>query len=89
MLMILWSLDTITRTLRTYLIYCLDGIPSGANIKTSQVIHARNKQRLRATVPFKLMGQQMEFVEDYKYLGCWMNEFSNHNKTVEAHSCGG
>ena len=26
----------------------------------------------------------MEYVSDYKYLGCWVNEFCNNKKTVEA-----
>ncbi len=26
----------------------------------------------------------MEYVENYKYLGCWINEFGNNAKTVQA-----
>ena len=26
----------------------------------------------------------MQYVEHYKYLGCWLNEHSNNQKTVEA-----
>ena len=26
----------------------------------------------------------MEYVANYKYLGCWINEFGSNDKTVEA-----
>ncbi len=55
-----------------------------ANIKKSQVIHHRNHQRRRCIYPVRLMNQDMEYVADYKYLGCWINEFGNNNCTVEA-----
>ena len=29
-------------------------------------------------------GQELEYVSDYKYLGCWINEFLSNEKTVEA-----
>ncbi len=54
------------------------------NIKKSQTIHHRNPQRRRCQQPLMLSGAEMEYVSDYKYLGCWVNEFSNNNKTVEA-----
>ena len=28
--------------------------------------------------------QEMFYVSDYKYLGCWINEFLNHSKNVDA-----
>ena len=55
-----------------------------ANIKNSQVVHACNRQHPRPTISFNLMGQQMEYVGEYKYLGCWTNEFGNNKKIIEA-----
>ena len=55
-----------------------------ANIKKSQVVHHRRRQKPRCKHPIKLLGQDMEYVEDYKYLGCWVNEKGNNNKTVVA-----
>ena len=54
------------------------------NIKKSQVVHHRNPQKPRCRKVLKLSGENMEFVSDYKYLGCWINEFGNDKKTVEA-----
>ena len=54
------------------------------NIKKSQVIHHRNPQCQRCKEPLILYGSEMEYVEDYKYLGCWVNEFGKDTKTVEA-----
>lgn len=28
--------------------------------------------------------QRLEYVSDYKYLGCWINEFLSNEKTVES-----
>ncbi len=30
------------------------------------------------------MGQEMDYVSDYKYLGCWVNEHGSTDKTVDA-----
>ena len=54
------------------------------NIKKSQVVHHRNHQRPRSVVPLSLSGQVMEYVSNYKYLGCWVNEHDNNDKTVDA-----
>ena len=54
------------------------------NIKKSQVVHHRNPQRPRCASPLYLCGSEMEFVSNYKYLGCYVNEFSNDKKTVDA-----
>ena len=35
-----------------------------------------------------LCGAEMEYVADYKYLGCWVNEFGSDAKTVDALSAG-
>ncbi len=53
-----------------------------ANIKKSQVVHHRNHQRPLCSKKLVLMNQDMEYVSDYKYVGCWVNEYSN--KTFEA-----
>ena len=55
-----------------------------ANIKKSQVVHHRNPQRPRCQVPIALMGENMLYVSDYKYLGCWVNEHDSFDKTVDA-----
>ncbi len=55
-----------------------------ANIKKSQVIHHRNPQRPRHETQLRLMNQNMEYVSEYKYLGCWVSEFSSTYKTVSA-----
>ena len=55
------------------------------NIKKSQVVHHRNPQRKRHQTPLILCGAEMEYVTDYKYLGCWVNEFDNDAKTVDAY----
>ena len=31
-----------------------------------------------------LNGEPMEYVANYKYLGCWVNKFANNTKTVES-----
>ena len=31
----------------------------------------------------------MEYVDNYKYLGCWINEFGNNFKTVQALTAAG
>ncbi len=57
-------------------------------IKKSQVVHHRNPQRKRHPIPLILRGAKMEYVTDYKYLGCWVNEFGSDAKTVDALSAG-
>ena len=53
------------------------------NPSKSQVIHVRNHQRRQCTIPLYACNQQLEYVSDYKYLGCWINEFVSNEKTVE------
>ncbi len=55
-----------------------------ANIKKSQVIHHRSHPRSRCQFLIKLPSQDMEYVSNYKCLGCWVNEFGSNEKTVEA-----
>ncbi len=55
-----------------------------SNIKKSQVVHCRTNRKPRNTTPLYLLGEPMQYVDNYKYLGCWLNEFSNDKKTVEA-----
>ena len=45
------------------------------NIKKYQVVHQRNHQRPRSGASLTLAGQTMEYVSDYKYLRCWVNEW--------------
>ena len=54
------------------------------NIKKFQVVNHRIPQRSRCKQPLILDGKPMEYVDNYKYLVCWVNEFGNHKKTVEA-----
>ncbi len=54
------------------------------NIKKSQVVHHRNPRRPRCNTPLILCNSEMEYVSNYKYLGCWINEFGKDDKTVEA-----
>ncbi len=54
------------------------------NIKKSQVVHHPNHQRPRCQMPLYLMGGELEYVQDYKYLGCWINKVGNNDKTVQA-----
>ena len=58
------------------------------NIKKSQVVHHRNPQRPRCQTELLLNGEPMMYVEHYKYLGCWIHEHGNNNKTVEALTAG-
>ena len=53
------------------------------NIKKSQVLHHCIQQRKRCSVGPYLSGKEMEYVDNYKYVGCWINEFGNDTKTVE------
>ena len=54
------------------------------NIKKSQVVYHRNHQRPLCTFPLKLANKDIEYAANYKYLGCWINEFGKFDKTVEA-----
>ena len=54
------------------------------NIAKSQTVHCRNPQRPKCSVPLVLSGEPMEYVDNYKYLGCWINEFVSNEKTVSA-----
>ena len=55
-----------------------------ANIKKSQVIHYHNQQKPRCQTPIQLLGQDIQYVDNNKYPDCWVNEFGNNAKTVEA-----
>ena len=50
------------------------------NIKKSQVLHHRNHQRKRCTEALYLSDKAMDYVDNNKYLGCWVNEFGNDPK---------
>ena len=55
------------------------------NIKNSQLVPRCNHQCPQCLWPINLMGQTMKYVQDHKYLGCWVKEFGNYEKnTVEA-----
>ena len=54
------------------------------NIKKSQTVHVRNKQRPLSNKHPILDDRPMEYVFNYKYLGCWVNKFNDNTKTVEA-----
>ena len=69
-------LDTLTRWCRKW--------GMRANIAKSQVVHVRNQQRPQCEKDLFLDLQEMIYVSDYKYLGCWINEFLNNTRTVEA-----
>ena len=53
------------------------------NIKKSQVVNHRNLQRPWCKKPLNLSNKDMEYVSNYKYLGCWINNFGNYTKTVK------
>ena len=55
-----------------------------ANIKKSHVVHHRNHRCPLCSRQLVLMNQVMDYVSDYKYLGCWMNEYSDNDKKAEA-----
>ena len=54
------------------------------NASKSQVVHVRNHQRPLCDKDLFLCLRELSYVSDYKYLGCWINEFVNNEKTVEA-----
>ena len=54
------------------------------NIAKSLTVHHQNPQRPRCSQPLVLSGETMKYVDDYKYLGCWINEFGLNEKTVKA-----
>ena len=54
------------------------------NIAKSQVVHVRNHQHPLRDRDLFLDMKEMQYVSDYKYLGCWINEFLNNKKTVYA-----
>ena len=54
------------------------------NIKKSQVVHHRGKRRPRCQKLLVLCGSEMEYVTNYKYFGCWVNEHGEDTKMVEA-----
>ena len=55
-----------------------------ANIKKSQVVQNRNKQRPRNTMPLQPLWQPMNYEENDNYLGCWVNEYGNESQKVES-----
>ena len=54
------------------------------NIAKSLTVHHRNPQRPRCAKPLVLSSETMEYIDNYKYLGCWINEFGLDDKTVSA-----
>ena len=50
----------------------------------SQILHVRNLQRKRCEKDLVACDNTLQYVSDYKYLGCWVNEFVNNKKIVEA-----
>ena len=54
------------------------------NVAKSQVVHVRNPQRPLCSQKLILNGDPLSFVQNYKYLGCWVNEYLNNAKTVDA-----
>ena len=54
------------------------------NMEKSQVVHVRNHQRPRCDKDLILDLQEMAYVSEYKYLGCWIDEFLNNERTVTA-----
>ncbi len=59
------------------------------NLKKSQAVHVRNKQRPLCKNQLILNNlilnnEPMEYVTNYKYLGCCVNEHASNAKTVEA-----
>ena len=53
------------------------------NVGKSQVLHVRHHQQRRDPRPLLCMGQELEYVSTYKYLGYYMHEHINHMKTVD------
>ena len=45
------------------------------NHAKSQVGHIRNHQQTRCDRDLYLDMREIQYVSDYKYLGCWINEF--------------
>ena len=54
------------------------------NAKKSQVIHARNPQKLISNVLLSCCGQVLKYVSDCKYLSYIFNEHLNQKATVKA-----
>ena len=54
------------------------------NASKSQVVHVRNHQRPLCDRDLFLCLRELSYVSNYKYLGCWINEFMNNDKTVES-----
>ena len=54
------------------------------NPTKSQVVHVRNHQRPRCDLDLYIDLREMAYVSEYKYLGCWISEFLNHSRTVDA-----
>ena len=54
------------------------------NHEKSQVIHALNHQQPRCQKDLVVCDRELQYTSNYKYLGCWINDFANHEKTVEA-----
>ncbi len=52
------------------------------NVGKSQVLHVRHHQQRRDPRPLSCMGQELEYVSSYKYLGYYMHEHFNQTKTI-------
>ena len=52
------------------------------NISKSQVVHVQNPQRPCCDKDLYLDMLEMVYVSDYKYLGCWVNDNNNNNRTI-------
>ena len=54
------------------------------NVKKSQIIHVRNKQKLRSNTPLFCCGQELSYMSNYKYLGFILNEHLSPKSTVDS-----
>ena len=53
------------------------------NAKKSQVVHVRPHQRRRDTTVLHCMGQELKYVDTYKYLGYHVHEHLTHTTTAD------
>ncbi len=53
------------------------------NVGKSQTLHVRHHQQRRDPRPLYCMGQGLEYVSSYKYLGYYMHEHLSHAKMVD------
>jgi len=59
------------------------------NIEKSKVVHFRNRQKSRTNFVFMYGNEELEIVEQYKYLGLIFYQFLTYNASVEAMSAAG